>query len=454
MRFRSRGRHLMAGMPRRSPRIQVLAALAVGLLASGRAAAQPAVVDAGLQVQQLSPPGLSAPTGIRFLGPDDLFAIEKNSGKVKRVHGGAVDEVLDLSVANDSERGLLGLELHPDFASNGYVYLYYSARSTAGDGAGSWADNRLERYVWNGSTLGVDPTFQTLSIPFDPAQNNGANHDGGPLRFGPDGKLYLATGDLNRNRIEQNNTAATASAMTGAIYRLNDDGTLPSDNPFAADSDPALRGLYAYGVRNSFGMAFDPVTDRLWDTENGPNRMDEINVVDAGLNSGWTILMGPAARDPEGQGIGHLVDLLPQSTYSDPEFSFNNPIGITSIGFLDGSALGPGYDDAVLVGDANTGSLYLFRLNGARDGFVLSGALADLVADTPAERALLGFGSGFGVTTDIEVGPDGAVYVLTLFSGLNRITPVPEPGAGSLLSLGLLALAALRRRRCRPPSRA
>jgi glucose/arabinose dehydrogenase len=424
-----------------------LALLAGGLLASDRSLAQPTVVDSALEVTTVTPPGLSLPTGIRFLGPDDLFAIEKESGKVKRVHGGVVDEVLDLTVAIDSERGLLGIELHPDFATNGFVYLYYSARSAATDGMGSWTDNRLERFVWNGVSLAADPTFQTLSIPFDAAQNNGANHDGGPLRFGPDGKLYLATGDLNRNRIEQNNTAATASAGTGGIYRLNDDGTLPADNPFAADPDAALRGLFAYGVRNSFGLAFDPVTGRLWDTENGPNRMDEINLLDSGANSGWTILMGPESRDPEGQDRADLVDLLATSTYSDPEFSFANPIGITALGFLDGSALGPGYDDAVLVGDANTGTLYLFRLNGARDGFALSGALADLVADSATERDLVRFGSDFGITTDIQLGPDGAIYLSSLITGsIHRIALVPEPGTAALAALGLLGLAALGRR--------
>src|SRR3990172_1811936 len=107
----------------RSRRIGRLAVLAVGLLASDRAVAQPTVIDPALEVQTVTPPGLSLPTGIRFLGPDDLFAIEKNSGKVKRLHGGAVDEVLDLAVATDSERGLLGIELHPDFATNGFVYL-------------------------------------------------------------------------------------------------------------------------------------------------------------------------------------------------------------------------------------------------------------------------------------------------------------------------------------------
>lgn len=427
-------------------RASIWLAAAAGLLASGPAVAQPTVVDPSLRVEIISPPGLASPTGMRFLGVDDFFVIEKNSGKVKRVHGGVVDEVLDLSVSNDSERGLLGIELHPDFDQNGFVYLYHSARSVSGDGAGVWSANRLERYVWNGSALVADSSFSGFSIPFDPAQANGPNHDGGPLRFGPDGMLHLATGDLNRSRIEQNNTSATQSAGTGGIYRFEADGTLPADNPFANDANAALRGLFAYGVRNSFGLAFDPVTGDLWDTENGPGRMDEINRVEPGMNSGWTILMGPESRDPESQDRTDLVDLLMQSTYSDPEFSFAQPIGITSIEFLHGSALGAGYDDAVLVGDNNTGSLYLFRLNGARDGFVLSGNLADLVADG-SERAEVLFGSNHFVTTDIQVGPDGAVYVLSLGqSRIHRILPIPEPGSAGMLALGLLAMAALRRR--------
>jgi glucose/arabinose dehydrogenase len=426
-----------------------LALLAVSAVGEAALAQQPSVVDSGLAIQTLAPAGLLQPTGMRFIGPDDFFVIEKASGKVKRVHGGAVDEVLDLSVASDSERGLLGIELHPDFASNGFVYLYHSLRSLPGDGSGttSWTGNQLDRWVWNGAQLVADPTFHAFTLPRDPAQANGPNHDGGVLRFGPDGKLYLTTGDLNRSRIEQNNAAASLAAGTGGIYRLEADGTLPADGPYAAHSDAALRGLHAYGVRNSFGMAFDPRTQRLWDTENGPERMDEINLVDAGMNSGWTILMGPEARDPEGQGRQDLVDLALASTYSDPEFSFAVPIGITSIGFLAGSALGTGYDDAVLVGANNTGLLYLLRLNAARDGFVLSGALADLVADG-LETALIAFGQGFGVVTGIETGPDGALYVLSLGRGaVYRIAPVPEPTSAGLLGVGLLAIARLARRR-------
>src|SRR5262245_41045134 len=114
--------------------IACLGLLVTAVLAGGRAAAQPTLFDPGLGVETLTPEGVSRPTGMRFLGPDDFFVIEKDSGKVKRVHGGTVDEVLDLDVANDNERGLVGIELHPDFASNGFVYLYRSTRSIAGDG--------------------------------------------------------------------------------------------------------------------------------------------------------------------------------------------------------------------------------------------------------------------------------------------------------------------------------
>jgi glucose/arabinose dehydrogenase len=422
-------------------------AFALSLLAGDRAVAQPTLVDPNLTVEIVSPQGIRLPTGMRFLGPDDYFVIEKLDGKVKRVQGGTASEVLDLNVANNSERGLLGIELHPDFDQNGYTYLYYSARGVPGDGGNSWTDNRVERYVWNGTALVADPSFQTFSIPFDATQNNGPFHNGGPMHFGPDGKLYLATGDLDRSRIEQNNTAATTSAGAGGIYRFNDDGTLPADNPFASNTDVLLQSLFAYGVRNSFGLAFDPVTGNLWDTENGPQNMDEINLVSSGMNSGWSILMGPESRDPQGQTSADLVDILAQSTYSDPEFSFAQSIAPTSIAFLAGSALGAGYDDAVLVGDNNTGSLYLFRLNGARDGFELSGDLADLVADDAAERMQLIFGSGFVVTTDMQVGPDGALYVLSYVdSRVYRIAVIPEPGTAGALALGLLGLAALRRR--------
>jgi glucose/arabinose dehydrogenase len=160
--------------------------------------------------------------------------------------------------------------------------------------------------------------------------------------------------------------------------------------------------------------------------------------------------MGPADRDANSPD--ELVDLITgTSFYSDPEFSFQDTIGITSIQFLEGSALGPAYDDAVLVADSfgrstspNNGNLYLFRLNQARDGFVLSGDLADLVEDVGDDLSQILFGMDFGTITDIEIDPNGVVHVLSINGHIHRI--VPEPGTAGLVGVGLGVLAAFGRR--------
>ncbi|MDJ0789575.1 MAG: PQQ-dependent sugar dehydrogenase [Myxococcota bacterium] len=399
------------------PLCLVVAAIA---LSSGLAARAQTLNDPALHIEAtfLSP---NFTTGIRFVTVDEFFVIEKETGRVLHFLDGVSTEVLDLDVNYASERGLIGIELHPDFETNGFVYLYFSVPtvSTDTDETDEWLSNDLARYTWNGSAL-VDETL-LFSIPRNLAQD-GPNHDGGPMRFGPDGKLYLASGDLNRFGAEQNRS--TTSSDTGGIHRFNEDGSVPADNPFNDPAvDPDFHDLFAYGVRNSFGLAFDPVTGLLWDTENGPTFMDEINVVESGFNSGWRPLMGPVSRDGQGDTPADLIDLLPgTSFYSDPEFSFASPIGITSIGFLAGSTLGPSYDDAVWVGDSSPGLLYEFRLNGARDGFVLNGGLADQVADGTAERNQAAVGSDFFVTTDIQLDPADDVTVLSLFGMLYRIT--------------------------------
>jgi glucose/arabinose dehydrogenase len=285
-----------------------------------------------------------------------------------------------------------------------------------------------------------------LTFPDVAGLNDGPNHDAGPIRFGPDGMLYGTTGDLNRNEVEQNFATGT-SAGVGGIYRVRDDGTVPDGsqggetaNPFLTEN-PAFHKWFAYGVRNTFGIAFDPATGNLWDTENGPITNDEINLVPMGLNSGWEAIMGP---DDDPGDDSELV-MLDGAVYSDPEFTFQDTNGVTAIAFLHGSLLGPDYDDAVLVGDNNNGYLYLFRLNGSRTGFDLTGDLADLVADTQSEANQVRVGTEFGAITDIRIGPDGAPYVLSLGTGdLYRITP--EPATLALVMLGGAGLL-LRRRR-------
>jgi glucose/arabinose dehydrogenase len=356
--------------------------------------------------------GLSQPTAMAFIGPDDILVLQKGDGRVRRVINGVLQpgEVLDVHVDNASERGLLGIALHPSFPATNFVYLYYTESSAASDTSGFPLANRVYRYTWNGSAL-INPQL-VLDLPVTP----GPNHDGGTMIFGPDGKLHVVIGDLNRDGQLQNFLGGSTADDTGVILRLNDDGTVPTDNPFFAQGGN-LAKYYAYGVRNSFGLAFDPLTGALWDTENGPASYDEINLVRPGFNSGWERIMGPVNRDAE--GTGDLVQ-FPGSHYADPKFSWLNPVGLTAIVFMKSPLLGVEYQNDVLAGDINNGNLYHFRVNATGDGFeFMTLGLADLVADSNAELQEIILGTGFGGITDLKVGPDGLLYVLSF--GLGRV---------------------------------
>jgi len=386
--------------------------------------------DPNLQVEQVVQ-GLSFPTNMAFIGPDDILVLQKGDGRVRRVLGGVLDpgQVLDVAVDNSSERGLLGIAVHPDFPGTPSVYLYFTESSTGNDTSGSPTPlgNRVYRYIWDGSAL-ITPTL-ILDLPVTP----GPNHDGGIIIFGPDDKLYVVIGDLNRNGQLQNFSTGLPPDDTGVILRLNDDGTIPSDNPFFAEGGN-LAKYYAYGIRNSFGMAFDPVTGKLWDTENGPTTYDEINLVEPGFNSGWEQIMGPDARDP--QGVNDLFH-VPGSQYADPNFSWFDTVGPTAILFLDSTRLGAPYQNDVFVGDINNGTLYHFEPNGTRDGFEFGSAgLADLVADNDSELQELIFGTGFDGITDLKVGPDGLLYILSFLLGkifrvFSQVEPVISVTPGS-----------------------
>ncbi len=352
--------------------------------------------------------GLSAPTAMAFIGPDEILVLQKNDGLVRRVLNGVLQPapVLDVAVDQASERGLLGIAVHPAFPSTPWVYLYYTESSTGDDTFGSPppVGNRIYRFRWDGHAL-VEPVL-LLDLPVIP----GPNHNGGVMTFGPDGKLYAAIGDLNHRGQLQNLPAGPAADDTSVILRLNDDGTVPSDNPFFTLGGN-LAQYYAYGIRNSFGLAFDPVTHKLWMTENGPDAYDEINLAEPGLNSGWVQIMGPVARSP--QGLDSLFQ-VPGSHYTDPKFSWFVPVAPTAIVFLNSSRLGAQYQNDVFVGDINFGNLYHFRPTPTRDGFsFVNPELADLVGDPQDDVQEVIFGTGFGGITDLKVGPDGRLYILS-----------------------------------------
>lgn len=349
---------------------------------------------------------------------------------MRRVFNGVLQgsPVLDLDVSNDSERGLLGIALHPNFSANHLVYLYFTESSTDG---GSPTFNRVVRYTWDGNGLINQQPIINLPVL------GGPNHDGGIIIFGPDGKLYIVIGDLNRNGKLQNNAGGTDPDDTSVILRLNDDGTTPAGNPFAGSA--GFEKYFAYGIRNSFGMAFDPVSGKLWITHNGPDSFDEIDLVESGFNSGWNKIMGPDSLDPEDQ-----VDLfqIPGSHYADPKFSWRSTVGPTGIVFFDSTALGAQHENQAFAGDVNNGNLYLFPVNNARDGFVLTGGLADKVADNVGELNQVIFGTGFNGITDLKVGPDGFLYVVSIGAGaIYVIRPAGATFGVSSLPNGEVGLA-------------
>jgi glucose/arabinose dehydrogenase len=188
-----------------------------------------------------------------------------------------------------------------------------------------------------------------------------------------------------------------------------------------------MHRYYAYGIRNSFGIAIDPVTGNLWETENGEDTYDEINLIKPGFNGGWKVIMGPMSK---GNGIteNDLVNFT-GSHYADPVFSWLKPVAVTAIEFLKSSKLGTDYLNNMFVGDYKNGNLYFFKLNKDRTAIELdnnqqAAGLSDLVVDNKNELEAVKFASGFNGITDIKTGPDGLLYVLSFGDGnIYRISP-------------------------------
>lgn len=359
----------------------------------------PQLSDPALKVDKVVQ-GLSMPTSMAFVGDRNLLILQKEDGKVLLVSNGVLqpEPLATFDVEPASERGLLGVATHE---SDVFVYATEKSESSGE------VRNRVYRFTWADGAL-TNKT-RILDLPGEP----GPNHDGGKMITGPDGALYVVIGDLNRNGVLQNYRDGPAPDDTSVILKVDREGR-PLANVLAQGSLPAY---YAYGVRNSFGLALDPLTGALWDTENGPEDYDEINLVHPGFNSGWERVMGPMSR-----GSATAADLvqLEGSHYADPLFSWADAQGVTDLAF---SRLPGKYDGNLFAGDINNGNLYFFRVNEARDGLVLEGeGLADGVADDEGELAQVTLGTGFGGISDIEAGPDGNMYVLSYWGALYRVS--------------------------------
>ncbi|HSA74988.1 MAG TPA: PQQ-dependent sugar dehydrogenase [Candidatus Nitrosocosmicus sp.] len=396
--------------------------LAIGLLFQFQfplAIAQ-SVNDQSLKVEAFVE-GLNSPTSMAFLDNNNIMVLEKD-GQVRLVSNGQLQTqpVLEIPVDSQSERGLLGIAVQENTSSDNNsnqnediknIFLYY----TTVDEVSDELKNLVYKYTWNGQTL-ENPT-PILDLPAIP----GPNHDGGKLMIGPDNYLYGVIGDLNHDGMLQNFPEGPSPDDSGIIFRINaTDGTPAADNPFSSDPDDPLSKYFAYGIRNSFGLAFDPVTKTIWDTENGPASNDEINIVDPGFNSGWQTIMGPISSS--GNTENDLVN-FEGSHYADPVLTWLDPPALTDIEFLNSTSLDESYYNNVFVGDNNNGNLYYFEMNPERNGLVVN-TIPDLVVDNEEEQDSIIFGSGFGSITDLVTGPDdGYLYVLSFANGIiYRIT--------------------------------
>jgi glucose/arabinose dehydrogenase len=371
--------------------------------------AQPVINDPTLMAEIIVEE-LSSPTSMTFIDDSNILVLEK-TGSVRLISNGMLQEqpVLNVPVDTESERGLLGIAILGD---GNTVFLYFTE-------SGETLRNRVYRYNWNGETL-VNPTL-ILDLPAIP----GPNHDGGKLVIGPDQYIYAIIGDLNHDGKLQNFLDGPEPDDTGVIFKVNpNDGSAAPNNPFINNGDSVLSRYYAYGIRNSFGLAIDPVTNMLWDTENGPGEYDEVNLVRQGFNSGWQTFMGPISRS--GESVDDLVSFQ-GSQYIDPVFSWQITPAVTDIEFLNSSKLGDKYMNNIFVGDYNNGNVYYFEVNEDRTGIKFDASqtdLIDLVADNEEELSTIIFGSGFGSITDIATGPDGFLYILSFDDGIiYRIAP-------------------------------
>ena len=379
--------------------------------------AQPTITDPSLKTE-LVVGGLSSPTSIAFLDNNNSLLLEKE-GNVRLVSNGQLQQehVLQLAgVESNNERGLLGIAIMNNSNSstgigeskNVFLYVTENEAQTTGVQTEGEVRNRVYSYSWDGTSL-TNPHL-LLDLPSGP----GTNHQGGKIKIGPDNQLYVAVGEMQREGQLQNIKDGPGPDDTGVFIRINPNDGLPSQgNPLSSDSNNPLSKYFAYGIRNSFGMDFDPITGKLWDTENGEDVYDEINLVEAGFNSGWKAVMGPIATS----GISPESDLVnfEGSHYADPVFSWEQSRGVTDVEFLKSSTLGDTYKDNIFVGDITSGNLFFFKLNDDRTGLSLESnpSLSDLIANSDEESSEVTLGTGFLGITDIETGPDGYLYVLT-----------------------------------------
>jgi glucose/arabinose dehydrogenase len=387
----------------------------------------PQLNDEALRVEPvIEEEELLFPTSMVFVDNDTLLVTQKNDGDVISITNGTIKSqpAISVEVNNEGFKGLLGIAAMEKPSSSShtkFVFLYFT-ESLGGD----QTRNRVYRYEWNQENQVLVNGTMILDLPAEPE----SVHNGGKLEADRNGNLYAVIGDLSRDGQLQNVRQGPAADDTSVIIRIIQNGSGAADNPFSKSSNERMQKYYAYGIRNSFGLAIDPISGLLWDTENGPDSYDEMNIVHPGFNSGWNQIMGPISHSSiEQEDLEEELMIFDGSKYADPIFSWKDPVGLTDLEFLNSTALGLEYAYNLFVGDINNGNLYYFELNDSRTGIKLDDNdlddLTDQVADDEQQLSGIVFGSGFeeGIT-DIETGPDGFLYILTFNGSIYRILPV------------------------------
>jgi glucose/arabinose dehydrogenase len=360
-------------------------------LGGGFFSVKAATLPAGFTESQWGAAMSGAPTAMAF-APDGRLFVCLQSGQVRVIDKDGVllaNPFVTLSVDSNGERGLLGVAFDPNFASNRYVYLYYTV-------LGSPAHNRISRFTANGNAAAANSEFVLVDLD---NLSNATNHNGGGIHFGADGKLYAGVGE-NANGVN----AQSLSNRLGKILRINSDGTIPSDNPrsfpgIAGSPSGANRAIWAVGLRNPFTFAFQPGTARLFINDVGQSTWEEINDGVAGSNYGWPAAEGPASP--------------PNPNFRDPIFYYRHGSSNTTGCAVVGGAF---YNPSVLQFPSRFVGKYFFA-------DLCTGWIRVL---DPFSNAASDFASEIPNPVDLHVGPDGALYYLTRGGRVFRIQATPS----------------------------
>lgn len=358
--------------------------LTTAIVLAVSAAVASATLPSGFTETQVAT-GLSNPTAMAFAPDGRLFVCEQG-GQLRVIKNGALlpTPFLSVTVNASGERGLLGITFDPDFATNQFVYVYYTATTPA-------IHNRLSRFTANGDVAAAGSEVVILDL------NNlsgATNHNGGAIHFGPDGKLYIAVGE---NATPSN--SQTLSNLLGKMLRINADGTIPADNPFFNTATGNNRSIWALGLRNPYTFAFQAGTGRMFINDVGQSAWEEVNLGQAGANYGWPTCEGSC-------GNGNFVN---------PVFAYPHSGGNTNGCAITGGAF---YNPATNQFPASYAGTFFFA-------DFCSGWIKRI---DPVTAALTDFASGIANPVDLQVSADGSLYYLARGGG--RVFRVQFTGTG------------------------